>query len=160
PLKNKIPGRGDDTILSKDDMNMPNNRQPTNRVKIYRRQRGWSQEELAQRAGISRAAVSAIEIQRLVPSVAAAIALATVLECRVEDLFGSSKSEDLGETWAWPPTQSPCRFWRAQVGSRPLLFPVEATVAGLLHHDGVFQDDRLTWCNDVFPENTLVMASC
>ena len=37
-----------------------------NHVKALRMARGWSQAELAHRAGISRAAVSAIEIERLV----------------------------------------------------------------------------------------------
>ena len=56
---------------------MSEQEQLQNRVKMFRQQRGWSQEDLAQRAGISRAAVSAIEIHRLVPSVAAALALAS-----------------------------------------------------------------------------------
>ena len=49
--------------------------------------RGWSQEELARLSGLSRAGVSAIETGRLIPSAAAALALAAALECRVEDLF-------------------------------------------------------------------------
>jgi DNA-binding XRE family transcriptional regulator len=48
-------------------------RQEPNRVRPYRESRGWSQAELARRAGISRAAVSAIEVNRLVPSVTAAL---------------------------------------------------------------------------------------
>jgi DNA-binding XRE family transcriptional regulator len=41
--------------------------------------------------------VSAIEIQRVVPSVAAVIALAEALGCRVEDLFGSTSAEKRAE---------------------------------------------------------------
>jgi molybdate-binding protein/DNA-binding XRE family transcriptional regulator len=130
------------------------------RVKMFRQQRGWSQEELAQRAGISRAAVSAIEIRRLVPSVAAAIALATTLDCRVEDLFGTGSSEKEQKTWAWQPTQELCRFWHAQVGGRHVLFPVEATVAGVIPHDGICQNGLSKLSGNVLPENTLVMASC
>jgi DNA-binding XRE family transcriptional regulator len=48
----------------------------------------WTQAKLAERAGISRAAVSAIEGERLSPSVATALALAVVFECSVEELFG------------------------------------------------------------------------
>jgi DNA-binding XRE family transcriptional regulator len=48
--------------------------------------------ELAGRAGISRAAVSAIEGDRLSPSVTTALALAAVLDCSVEELFGCGKS--------------------------------------------------------------------
>jgi DNA-binding XRE family transcriptional regulator len=58
-----------------------------NLVKVYRLQRGWSQAELARRSGISRAAVSAIEINRLVPSVVAGLSLARVFSCSVECLF-------------------------------------------------------------------------
>jgi molybdate-binding protein/transcriptional regulator with XRE-family HTH domain len=139
---------------------MPEPRQLQNQVKRFRQQRGWSQEELARRAGISRAAVSAIEIQRLVPSVAAALALATALDCRVEDLFGVASSPTGGETWAWPRSQDPCRFWRARVGERILLFPVETTAAGVLPHDGLFRNGIESLSGEALPENTLVMAGC
>lgn len=131
-----------------------------NRLKIFRQRRGWSQEELARRAGISRAAVSAIEIERLVPSVAAAIALATVLDCRVEDLFGAGGSQRDEPIWAWAPNQEPCRFWHARVRDRVLLFPVEATSAGVLAHDGIFQAGACQPRGDVSAESTLVLASC
>lgn len=127
---------------------------------MYRRQRGWSQEDLAQRAGISRAAVSAIEIERLVPSVAAALALAAVFECRVEDLFGPEPAANQEHVWAWAPSQEPCRYWQARVGGRPLLFPVEPTVAGLIPHDGIFQGGVVQKSGTMAPDNTLVMASC
>ena len=60
----------------------------SNPVRRRRLARQWSQADLAERAGISRAAVSAIEAERLSPSVAAALALAAVFECSVEELFG------------------------------------------------------------------------
>ena len=49
---------------------------PSNRVKQHRLAKGQSQAELAMAAGISRTGLSAIEVQRLVPSVATALALA------------------------------------------------------------------------------------
>ncbi len=163
----KVNGFGGDFHFRQDgydpiqgDVKMFEQGQLPNRVKTFRQQRAWSQEELAQRAGISRAAVSAIEIQRLVPSVAAALALATVLDCRVEDLFGARSPEKSEKTWAWPPTQEPCRFWRARVGGRAILFPVEATGAGAFPHDGVFQNGAWNLGGDVLPEDTLVMATC
>jgi DNA-binding XRE family transcriptional regulator len=58
----------------------------SNRIQSWRLTRAWSQAELAERAGISRAAVSAIEGERLSPSVATALALAEVFECSVEEL--------------------------------------------------------------------------
>src|SRR5581483_1536200 len=123
------------------DTIMANQRPGANRVKLGRLDRGWSQAELAQRAGISRAAISAIEINRLVPSVAAALSLAKALCCSVEDLFGAGGAERAGEwVWAWSPSQDPCRFWHATVGRRTLLYPVETTAAGALEHDGVYQE--------------------
>src|SRR5262249_9765408 len=101
-------------------MIMSTNRLLPNRVQQFRRQRGWSQHQLAEYPGVSRAAVSAIEVQRLVPSVATALALARAFACRVEDLFGASADTAGGETWAWRPTSDPCRFWRASVGGRTL----------------------------------------
>jgi transcriptional regulator with XRE-family HTH domain len=44
-----------------------------NSLRTRRLARGWSQQQLADRAGIARASVSAIEIERLVPSTAAAL---------------------------------------------------------------------------------------
>src|SRR5262245_3448540 len=108
-----------------------------NRVKRFRRQRDWSQAQLAARAGISRAAVSAIEIDRLVPSVAAALSLAAAFGCSVEELFGAVRAESREQQWAWAPARTPCRYWRASVGGRVLRFPQETTVAGLLPHEGV-----------------------
>src|SRR5438128_7709196 len=98
----------------------------SHRVRQRRTAKGWSQAELARRAGISRAAVSAIEVNRLVPSVAAALALATALDGTVEDLFGAARPAPGGPTWAWPARREPCRFWRASVGGRTLIYPVEA----------------------------------
>jgi molybdate-binding protein/transcriptional regulator with XRE-family HTH domain len=129
-------------------------------VKTRRVQRRWSQDELARRAGISRAAVSAIEIKRLVPSVAAALALAKAFGCRVEDLFGSADDAVETETWAWEPLADPCGYWRAEVGGRILRFPTEVTVAGMLPHDGVVNRGEPVQASEFNPGRTLVMASC
>jgi molybdate-binding protein/transcriptional regulator with XRE-family HTH domain len=143
-----------------DDMMLSTHRPLPNRVKTLREQRGWSQGQLAAKTGISRAAVSAIEIQRLVPSVASALALAAALDCTVEVLFGMNRGEAEEMAWAWPPRSEPCRFWRARIGGRILHFPSEPTVAGILPHDGQFR--RGTWhlTRESNPERTLVMASC
>lgn len=132
-----------------------------NRVREHRLERGWSQWDLANRAGISRAAVSAIEISRLVPSVAAALSLAQVFGCTVEDLFGEgSASQPDASPWAWTIAKEPCRYWQAAVGGRVLSYAVEPTAAGLLEHDGVFQDGSFRTTSRFMPERTLVMASC
>jgi len=139
---------------------MANNGQPPNRVRIRREQQGWSQAELATRAGISRAAVSAIEIRRLIPSVAAALSLAAALGCRVEDLFSAAHAGDETAAWAWPPVPESCRYWHARVGGRVLLYPVERMAAGVVAHDGVLRNGRLTASSNTAPDSTLVIASC
>src|SRR4051794_28865145 len=101
--------------------------------------RGWSQEELARRSGLSRAGVGAIETGRLVPSTAAALSLAAALGCRVEDLFRLRRPDD-GEkspAWAWAPAREPCRYWQAEVGGVVRLYPAEASPLGVIPHDGV-----------------------
>jgi molybdate-binding protein/transcriptional regulator with XRE-family HTH domain len=146
-----------DTIMSYTDTIMP---QPSNRVRQQRLSKGWSQSELARRAGISRAAVSAIEIDRLVPSVAAALALGEAFGCSVEDLFGEKRAASGEPEWAWPPTQAAGRYWHARVGGRRVCFPVEVTPAGVVAHDGVYRDGRFTPRDGANAEETLVLASC
>src|SRR3954462_12628718 len=117
---------------------MANPEQFENDLRARRALRGWSQEELARRSGLSRAGISAIETDRLIPSAAAALALAAALDCRVEDLFRPSSAP--GEpSWAWPPPREPCRYWQAEVGGERRLYPAEATDLGLIPHDGVYR---------------------
>lgn len=132
-----------------------------NRVRDRRTARGWSQAELAECAGISRAAVSAIEAERLVPSVAAALGLAKALECSVEELFGAPPrpARSTSPVWAWTASQMPCRFWAATVDGHRRLYPVEATPLGELPHDGTGGLDK-TVPNERLADTTLVMASC
>ncbi len=52
-----------------------------------REQAGVAQQVLAERVGVSRQALTAIEAGRQVPSTSLALSLARALECRVEDLF-------------------------------------------------------------------------
>lgn len=56
-------------------------------VRRHRSAAGLSQAELADRAGVSRQALSAIEAGRQVPSTMLALQLARVLRCGVDDLF-------------------------------------------------------------------------
>lgn len=129
-----------------------------NTIRRWREERGWSQQELAERAGLSRTGVGAIEAGRLVPSTTAALALASAFGCRVEDLFVLADQE--ASVWAWPPAQEPCRYWRALIGSRSLLYPVEASPLGTVPHDGVWRDGRFLDRPFAEPERTLVVACC
>jgi molybdate-binding protein/transcriptional regulator with XRE-family HTH domain len=131
-----------------------------NTLRDQRVRRGWSQEELARRSGLSRAGVSAIETSRLVPSAAAALALAAALGCRVEDVFRLPRAEPEGAQWAWPPRLEPCRYWHAEVSGRTRLYPVEASSLGLIPHDGIARGGVPEDQGRIRPEQTLVMASC
>jgi molybdate-binding protein/DNA-binding XRE family transcriptional regulator len=134
--------------------------QVTNRVRTCRVARGWSQDELATRAGISRAGVSAIETGRLVPATSAALALAAVLDCRVEDLFQLASATPGEAAWAWQPSREPCRYWRATVSGREWTYPTEPTDLGVIGHDGVCQDGKFREQLTTAPADTLVLASC
>jgi molybdate-binding protein/DNA-binding XRE family transcriptional regulator len=131
-----------------------------NKLKVRRLNQGWSQAELADRAGISRTAVTAIEGQRLVPSVAAALSLAAALDCSVEELFGLEKSKTAETAWAWPPPAEPCRYWHVEIDGRTLLYPVEATPLSVIAHDGIFDRGSPEEHPQASPDETLVMASC
>jgi molybdate-binding protein/DNA-binding XRE family transcriptional regulator len=60
------------------------------RLRLARRARGLSQQQLARMAGVSRQAVSAVESGLSDPSLRAALALARSLGLTVEELFGPS----------------------------------------------------------------------
>lgn len=127
----------------------------------HRAGRGWSQAQLAERAGISRAEVSGIETGRLSPSVTVALRLAAALGATVEALFGARRE---GADWslAWASDRSERRLWRAQVGGRLLAYPVEATAIGLIPHDATLDESghRLVEVSEQHAERTLVIAGC
>ncbi len=133
-----------------------------NRVQDHRVARGWSQEELARRTGLSRTAISAIETDRVVPSTAAALALAHTFDCRVEDLFSLTKTaRSGGPAWAWESTTTASAFWQATVGDATRLYPVERTFMGTLPSDGISQEGGgCTFHAQADPEQTLVLAGC
>src|ERR1700678_1152054 len=134
-----------------------------NDVKLMRTRLGWSQGELARRSGLSRAGISAIETGRLIPSTAAALALGAALGCTVESLFrlAGARVADGPASWAWSPEGTgSCRYWRAQIGVRSLLYPVEVSPLGLLPHDGLFENGAFLDHPGVDPARTLVLASC
>lgn len=131
-------------------------------VAARRAARGWSQLELARRAGIPRSSVSAIESERLTPSVTAALAVARALECSVEELFGGGAMPPpaSGPKWAWQPRAEPCRFWEAEVGGRRWLYPVESLALNATAHDGVWRGGVEHEATTDVAEQTLVLACC
>ncbi|WP_261164231.1 helix-turn-helix transcriptional regulator [Microbacterium sp. Marseille-Q6965] len=62
-----------------------------------RRERGWSQQRLADALGVSRRTIISIEQGRFDPSLPLAFSLAAVFACRIEDLFdprGETRPDD------------------------------------------------------------------
>lgn len=139
---------------------------PVHLIVHRRRTRGWSQGELARRAGLPRSSLGAIEVGRLTPSVATALAVARALDCSVEELFGVGvPTNSLAPAWAWTPPTDPVRFWEAEVGGRRWLYPAEALPCGLRSHDGVHREGLLRGGRATGPERadfdrTLVLAGC
>jgi molybdate-binding protein/DNA-binding XRE family transcriptional regulator len=130
-------------------------------VLLHRLAHGWSQADLAKRTGISRAAVSAIEGQRLSPSVATALALAKEFECSVEELFSVECARHAQRNqWAWAPRTEPSRYWETEVGRRRMLYPVEAHWLNPIPHDGVWENGVCRERESVNPEKTLTVATC
>jgi len=59
----------------------------TNRVKDLRTSRGWTQEQLALAAGVSRQSINSIERNRYVPSLELALTFARLFECSTDQIF-------------------------------------------------------------------------
>jgi molybdate-binding protein/transcriptional regulator with XRE-family HTH domain len=129
-----------------------------NEVGRLRRERGWSQQELAKRGGVSRAEVSAVENARLSPSIATALALAGALGRTVEELFAPWGGGEEA-AWAFPPRTKSGRFWEGRVGARRLFFPVEPTALGVVPHDGTFRSNVFERARN-FTDDTIVIAGC
>jgi len=58
-----------------------------NRLRVLRAERGWTQEELGRRLGVSRQAVNAIETEKHGPSLDLAFRIAAAFGTTVEDVF-------------------------------------------------------------------------
>ena len=58
-----------------------------NRVKELRLEQGWTQEQLAEKVGVSRQSIISIERNRYVPSLALALVFSRTFSCTTDDLF-------------------------------------------------------------------------
>ncbi len=66
---------------------MPTLSSVKNRLRVLRAEREWSQAELAQRLGVSRQTVNAIETGKYDPSLPLAFAMARLFELSIEQIF-------------------------------------------------------------------------
>jgi putative transcriptional regulator len=58
-----------------------------NRVKALRAEHRWTQEQLAERVGVSRQSINSIERNRYVPSLQLALKFARVFGCSTDEIF-------------------------------------------------------------------------
>ena len=59
----------------------------TNRLRVLRAERRWSQADLAERLGVSRQTVNAIETGKYDPSLPLAFRIGRLFVLRIEDIF-------------------------------------------------------------------------
>lgn len=64
-----------------------------NRLRVLRAERDWSQADLAERLGVSRQTINAIETEKYDPSLPLAFAIARLFELRIEDVFDPEASK-------------------------------------------------------------------
>jgi putative molybdopterin biosynthesis protein len=131
-----------------------------NGLRLLRTRRGWTQAQLAERAGISRTAVTAIEGNQLVPSVAIALALAEALETNVEAVFGRPTTPSQSTVWAKEPAHPNRPYWHAEVAGRIVLYPAEVTPMNALLPDGVADAGGSPPEGSAMAHETLVIACC
>ncbi len=58
-----------------------------NRLKVLRAERNWTQAELADRAGVTRQTINAVETEKYEPSLGLAFVLARLFELSIEGIF-------------------------------------------------------------------------
>ena len=65
-----------------------------NRLEELRTQKGWTQQELADRVQVSRQTIISLERGRYNPSIILAFRLSRQFEVAIEDIFSYSETED------------------------------------------------------------------
>jgi putative transcriptional regulator len=63
-----------------------------NRLRVLRAERSWSQAEVAQRLGVSRQTVNAVETGKYDPSLPLAFEIARLFAMAIEDIFLPDRS--------------------------------------------------------------------
>ncbi len=65
----------------------------TNRLRVLRAERRWSQAELADRLGVSRQTVNAIETGKYDPSLPLAFAMGRLFGLPIEEIFSDDRDD-------------------------------------------------------------------
>ena len=102
-----------------------------NGLRLARQARGFSQQQVANMAGVSRQAVSAVESGNSDPSLRVAFALASALGMTIEALFGADDSvAPVTATSAAPLGRRGARVTLAPIGDEYVAFPLRGATAG------------------------------
>ena len=64
-----------------------------NNIREYRKRANLTQEELAQKVGVSRQSIISIEKEHYIPSLPLALRFARLFKCSTDDLFKLRKEE-------------------------------------------------------------------
>ncbi len=143
-----------------------------NFLKKRREVAGWSQLALAERVGVSRQAIIAIEAGRQVPSTSLSLLLSRALDCTVDDLFQLAPSERLvarvasGSGADGPPVSSSGRVamgrvegrWVAHRLSDRRITPADGIVAEEGQRDGPAIIEPLTELSLI--RNNVLVSGC
>ena len=65
-----------------------------NRLKVIRAERNWSQADLAERLGVSRQTINAIETEKYDPSLPLAFKVARLVGLKIEDIFFDEQPDE------------------------------------------------------------------
>ncbi|WP_161931530.1 helix-turn-helix transcriptional regulator [Candidatus Chazhemtobacterium aquaticus] len=65
-----------------------------NKLKVYRAMRNLTQEQLAEKIGVTRQTVIAIESNKYLPSLGLAFKIANVFDVRVEEIFINDQEKE------------------------------------------------------------------
>ncbi len=65
----------------------------TNRLRVLRAERKWTQAELAQRLNVSRPSVNAIETGKYDPSLPLAFRIARLFDLPIESIFSETQAQ-------------------------------------------------------------------
>lgn len=68
-----------------------------NTIKVERAKKNWTQADLAQRVGVSRQAVNAVETGKFIPSTVLALKIACAFGTTVDQVFQLDESDGMVE---------------------------------------------------------------
>ncbi|WP_300674901.1 substrate-binding domain-containing protein [Desulfoluna sp.] len=136
-------------------------------LKTYRLNKGWTQGDLAEKAGIRRQAVYDIESGRYLPNTAVALRLARLFDCRVEDLFvDHAPPETQRLDLVHGEAESSSRLALARVRNQLVGLPLEGAGAmpfGFCSADGLMASDKksaVMLTSEATLDRTLILMGC